>query len=238
MQKLLSLVRAAVDKYNMIDNGDIIGVCVSGGKDSVAMLACLISLKRFYPKNFTLKAIIIDPQFYGKMSDYGPVEEIFKENSIEYKIVRSELYKIIFEDRKETNPCSLCARMRRGLLHDTAKEMGCNKIALGHHSDDAVETFIMNLFGNGRAECFSPVSYLSRKDLYMIRPMIFSTEKDISKVVSKEKLPVVKSLCPVDEKTNREATKQLIASLENQYDGIGKRIIGAMERGNISGWHR
>lgn len=236
MQKLLSLVRAGVDRYNMIEDGDKIAVCISGGKDSVVMLLCLINLRRFYPKKFELSAITIDPQFFGEPSDYSEIEKICRENDVPYLIKRTDLYNVIFEVRKESNPCSLCARMRRGLLHDSAKELGCNKIALGHHTDDAAETFIMNLFGNGRAECFSPVSYLSRKDLYMIRPMIFAYEKDIIRVMNKENVPIVKSRCPADEKTNREDTKKLLSELEKAYPALRQKIIGAMQRGNISSW--
>lgn len=236
MQKLLSLVRAAVDKYSMIDEGDKIAVCISGGKDSVAMLMCLINLKIFYPKKFELCAITLDPQFLNECADYSAIEKICKDNNIEYCVKRTELYNIIFEERKESNPCSLCARMRRGLLHDTAKELACNKIALGHHLDDAAETLIMNLFGNGRAECFSPVSYLSRKDLYMIRPMIFAYEKDITRVANKENLPIVKSKCPADKHSNREETKKLLQELEIRYPALRQKLVGAMQRGNISGW--
>lgn len=236
MQKLLSLVRAAAEKYNMIEDGDKIAVCVSGGKDSAVMLLCLINLKRFYPKQFELCAVTIDPQFYGEESDFSEIEKICRDNNIEYTVKRTDLYNIIFEVRKESNPCSLCARMRRGLLHDTAKELGCNKIALGHHLDDAAETFIMNLFGNGRAECFSPVSYLSRKDLYMIRPLIFAYEKDIVRVANKENVPIVESRCPADEKTNREDTKKLLSELEKAYPALRQKIVGAMQRGSISGW--
>lgn len=236
MQKLLSLVRAAVDKYNMIEDGDKIGVCVSGGKDSVVMLLCLTNLKLFYPKKFDLCAITLDPQFNNECANYSEILAICDKHDIPYIIKKTELYHIIFEERKESNPCSLCARMRRGLLHDTAKELGCNKIALGHHLDDAAETFIMNLFGNGRAECFSPVSYLSRKDLYMIRPMIFAFETDITRVANKENVPIVKSECPADEKTNREDTKNLLAELEKRYPALRQKIVGGMQRGDISGW--
>lgn len=236
MQKLLSLVRAAVDKYNMIDSGDRIAVCVSGGKDSVIMLLCLINLKRFYPKNFELCAVTVDPQFYGENGDYSKIEKICRDNGIPYLIKRTELYHIIFDERKESNPCSLCARMRRGLLHDAAKELDCNKIALGHHMDDAAETFLMNLFSGGRAECFSPVSYLSRKDLYMIRPLIFAYETDIERVVKKENPPIVKSCCPADENTHREEMKLLLKELEKKYPAIRQKIIGAMQNGNISKW--
>lgn len=236
MQKLLSLVRAAVDHYNMIEDGDKIAVCISGGKDSMALLICLANLKRFYPKKFELCAITLDPYFFGKEADYSEIQKICDEYNIPYTVKKTELYHIIFEERKESNPCSLCARMRRGLLHDTAKELGCNKIALGHHLDDAAETFIMNLFSGGRAECFSPVSYLSRKDLYMIRPLIFAYEKDITRVVNKENIPIVKSKCPIDEKTNRESTKELLLEFEKTYPALRQKIIGAMQRGEISGW--
>ncbi len=236
MQKLLSLVRAALEKYNMIEDGDKIAVCVSGGKDSVALLKCMIELRRFYPKKFELCAVTLDPCFFGNEGDYSAVEAICKLSGVPYTVKRTDLYNVIFETRKEKNPCSLCARMRRGLLHDTAKELGCNKIALGHNLDDAAETFIMNLFSGGRVECFSPVSYLSRKDLYMIRPLIFAYESDILKVVRKENLPIIKSLCPADENTHREEVKALISQLEKKYPALRQKIIGAMQTGNISGW--
>lgn len=236
MQKLLSLVRAAIDKYNMIEDGDRIAVCVSGGKDSVALLKCMAELRRFYPESFELCAVTLDPCFFGEYGDYSEIERLCKENSISYTVKRTDLYNVIFETRKEKNPCSLCARMRRGLLHDTAKELACNKIALGHHMDDAAETFLMNLFSGGRAECFSPVSYLSRKDLYMIRPLIFAYESDIERVVRRENLPIVKSRCPADENTHREEMKMLIKELEKKYPAMRQKIIGAMQTGNISNW--
>ena len=236
MQKLLSLARAAAEKYDMIENGDKIAVCVSGGKDSVALLKCMVELNRFYPKKFELCAITIDPCFFGKEGDYSAIETLCVNSGVPYTVKRTDLYNIIFETRKEKNPCSLCSRMRRGLIHDTAKELGCNKIALGHHMDDAAETFIMNLFSGGRAECFSPVSYLSRKDLYMIRPLIFAYESDIEKAVRKENLPIIKSECPADEKTHREETKALLKELEKKYPAIRQKIIGAMQTENISGW--
>lgn len=236
MQKLLSLVRAAAEKYSMIENGDRIAVCVSGGKDSVALLKCMAELRRFYPKRFEICAVTLDPCFFGEFGDYSAIEALCNQMNISYTVKRTDLYNVIFETRKEKNPCSLCARMRRGLLHDTAKELGCNKIALGHHLDDAAETFIMNLFSGGRAECFSPVSYLSRKDLYMIRPLIFAYESDIERVVRRENLPVVKSKCPADENTHREETKMLLRELEKKYPAIRQKIVGAMQVGGISGW--
>lgn len=236
MQKLLSLVRAATEKYNMIENGDKIAVCVSGGKDSVALLKCLAEMRRFYPKKFELCAVTLDPCFFGENGDYSQIEDLCQMYGIPYTVKRTDLYNVIFETRKEKNPCSLCARMRRGLLHDTAKELGCNKIALGHHLDDAAETFLMNLFSGGRAECFSPVSYLSRKDLYMIRPLVFAYESDIERVVRREKLPVVKSRCPADENTHRENMKALLSDLEKTYPALRQKIINAMQAGNISKW--
>lgn len=207
MQKLLGYVRCALDKYKMIEEGDRIAVAVSGGKDSVALLAALGAIRRFYPINFSLTAITIDPCFNKQETDYSPIEKLCEEMEIPYIIKRTELGTIIFETRKEKNPCSLCARMRRGLLHDTAKEAGCNKIALGHHLDDAAETFMMNLFSGGRISCFSPVSYLSRKDLYMIRPLVLARESIISSAAERNNLPVVKSRCPADGVTHRQKMK-------------------------------
>ena len=171
IQRLLSYVRRAVDDYGMIEDGDRIAVGVSGGKDSLTLLEGLSELRRFYPKKFTLCAITIDMGFEGV--DFSDVREFCSRRAITYKCVPTDIYKIIFEIRKEPNPCSLCARMRRGAIHDAAKELGCNKIALGHHYDDVIETFMLNLFYEGRLGCFSPVTYLSRKDVTMIRHISF-----------------------------------------------------------------
>ena len=236
MKKLLSLARAAIDKYNMIAEGDRIAVGVSGGKDSVALLYTLARLRDFYPKHFELVGVTLDYRFNNEDGDYSEIKKLCKELNVEYIVKPTNLYKVIFEDRKETNPCSLCAKMRRGLLHDTAKELGCNKIALGHHLDDAAETFMMNLLEGGRAECFSPVSYLSIKDLYMIRPFIFLYERDIENAVKRLGLPVVKSKCPADKITQRQKTKELIKELEKEYPMLRQKIINAMQSGNISEW--
>lgn len=236
MQQLMSYMRCAMEKYNMVDDGDKIAVGVSGGKDSVALLVGLAHLRRFYPKKFELIAITLDPCFDDIDGDYSEISKICEQFSIPYIIKRTELAKIIFQTREEKNPCSLCARMRRGSLHDIAKENGCNKIALGHHMDDAAETFMMNLLNLGQIGCFSPVSYLSRKDLYMIRPMIFATEKDVKKAVNKSNLPVVKSLCPVDKKTQREDVKNLLNELEKDYPALRKKIVGSLQRGEIDRW--
>lgn len=236
MKKLLSLTRAAIDKYNMIDEGDMIAVGVSGGKDSIALLYALSKIRNFYPKQFDLTAIILDYQFNGKPQDFSQLKELCQRLDVPLIIQQTNLWEVIFEIRKEKNPCSLCAKMRRGILHDTAKENGCNKIALGHHADDAVETFLMNLLNGGTIGCFSPVSYLSKKDLYQIRPLVFAFESEIERAVKRQNLPVVKSKCPADKQTNREEMKQFLAELEKSNPGVRKKILGAMERGHISAW--
>ncbi len=236
MQQLMSYMRCAIDKYNMIEDGDKIAVGVSGGKDSMALLVGLSELRRFYPKKYELITITLDPCFGGSEGDFSEISEMCRRLDIPYIIKRTELAKIIFENRQEKNPCSLCARMRRGSLHDIAKENGCNKIALGHHLDDAAETFMMNLLNLGQIGCFSPVSYLSRKDLYMIRPLIFATEKDVIRAVNHYNLPVVKSKCPVDKTTERENIKNLLKNLEKDYPALRKKIVGAMQRGEIDNW--
>ncbi len=236
MQKHSGLIRAAVDKYNMIDEGDAIAVGISGGKDSLALLAGLLHLKRYYPKNFSLVAITADPCFDGISTDFSCVEKFCEENKTEYVIRRTELYKVVFENREEKSPCSLCAKMRRGILHNMAKELGCNKVALGHHSDDACETLLMNLFQSGTVSCFRPVTYLSEKDITVIRPMIFCDEHKIESLCERYSLPIVKSRCPVDKETEREKTKNLIKSLSDTYPDLKSKLLGALERGNISGW--
>lgn len=237
MQKHSSLIRAAVDNYSMIENGDRIAVGISGGKDSMALLAGLYHLNRYYPKRYKLIAITADPCFGGKETDYSEIEKYCKENGIEYVIRRTELYKIVFETiEQRENPCSLCATMRRGILHKMAKELDCNKLALGHHSEDAAETFLMNLFQGGNVGSFRPLTYLSRADLTVIRPMIYCDEQKIATLCERCNLPVVKSLCPVDKNTEREKIKTLMTELSQTYPDLKRKIIGAMERGEISGW--
>ncbi len=238
MQMLMSHMRAAMQRYRMIEPNDVIAVGVSGGKDSLALLVALCNMRRFYPIPFTVKAITLDMQFGGQPTDYSPIERLCDELGIEYIIKRTSLASVIFDERKEKNPCSLCAKMRRGMLHDTAKELGCNKLALGHHLDDAVVTFYMNLLDGGKIGCFAPVSYLSRKDLYLIRPMVFAYEKDVVKVANRLKLPVVKSCCPADGVTERQRVKELIDSLEkeNGYSSLYQKTLGALQRAGIDGW--
>jgi len=237
MQKVIGYMRKAITDYTMLQDGDKLAVGISGGKDSVVLLAGLLRLREFIGIDYGIMAITIDPCFGGVMTDYSPIEQFCENNHVDYVIKRSELGNIIFEQRKEKNPCSLCARMRRGMLHDICKENGANKLALGHHRDDAVETFVMNLFNEGRVGCFQPVTYLSRKDLTMIRPLIFAQEKDIASAAQRNGLPIVKSKCPVDGATEREHVKKWLRSMEkNEYPGLTKRLYGAILRGHISGW--
>ena len=220
----------------MIKEGDKIAIGVSGGKDSMALLAGMANLRRFYPEKFDIVAITLDPRFNNQDGDYSAIEEMCRNLDVEYVIKRTQLAEVIFDIRKESNPCSLCARMRRGALHDAAKEHGCNKIALGHHLDDVAETFVMNLFNGGTLDCFMPVTYLSRKDIYMIRPMIFARESDCARVARKENLPVVKSNCPADGTTERQEVKEMLSSLEKKYGDVRSKILGAMQRKEINGY--
>lgn len=236
MKKMLSYMRRAIADYHMIEEGDSVAVGVSGGKDSVTLLCGLARLRTIIGVPFTLTAITLDLGFGGKETDYTPIAELCKELDVPYIVKRTQIGEVVFDIRKETNPCSLCAKMRRGALHDAAKEAGCNKIALGHHYDDAVETFMMNLFNEGRVGCFQPVTYLSRKDITMIRPMLYAPEKDVKSAVKRCELPVVKSKCPADGVTERTRMKEYLQNLEHERKGIKKRIFGAMVRGHVSGF--
>ncbi len=231
---LLSCVRRAVDDYSMIEDGDKIAVGISGGKDSLALLCALAGLRRFYPKKFEMIALTIDMGLEG--TDFSPIAELCEKLNVEYKIIPTQISKIIFEERKEANPCSLCAKMRRGAIHSSAKELGCNKVALGHHFDDTIETFMLNLFFEGRIGCFSPVTYLSRTDITLIRPMIYLPEKDVRYYANATKLPIVKSTCPADGNTQREEMKKMLAELDRKHKGLRYRIFGAIQRGEIDGF--
>jgi len=233
-RRLLSFVRRAVEDYDMIEEGDVIAVGISGGKDSLTTLTALSLLSRFYPKHFTVKGLTIDTGLEG--TDYSAVAKYCEELGVEYHIVKTEISKIIFDIRKEKNPCSLCAKMRRGAVNSSAREIGCNKVALGHHFDDVVETFMLNLFFEGRIGTFSPVTYLSRSDVTVIRPLVYMPEKDIRYFASKAELPAVKSTCPADGYTEREEMKKLLATLDREHKGLRHRIFGAIRRGEIDGF--
>ncbi len=236
MQRMLSYLRRAVDDYNMIEDGDKIAVGVSGGKDSVLLLCALAALRRFYPNKFELYAIILDPQFSGIQTDYTPIEKLCEEINVPLTIKRTHIGEIVFDERKEKSPCSLCARMRRGALHDACNELGCKKLALGHHYNDVVETFMMNLFSEGRLGCFSPVTYLSRKDIFMIRPLIYTPESEIKAAAERLDLPIVKSRCPADGVTLRQTMKEKLAEMEIENPGVTEKIFGALVRSGIDGW--
>lgn len=238
MQMLMSRMRAAIEKYKMIADGDRIAVGVSGGKDSLALLCALSEMRRFLPVHYELQAVTVDMRFGGVDGDFSAIEALCERLGVPYEIKRTELYDVIFNQRREPNPCSLCARMRRGLLHDEAVRLGCNKLALGHHLDDAVVTFYMNLLQGGTIGCFSPVSYLSRKNLHMIRPMVFATEREVERAARRLELPVVKSNCPADGTTERQRVKELLDKLEREsgYSSLYQKTLGAMQRAHLDGW--
>lgn len=229
IKKLIGKVRVAIEKYNMINENMKIAVGISGGKDSLTLLKVLNEIQRYYPKKFSLIGITIDMGF-PKPTHWSDIEIFCKEHNIEYIVKKTEIYKIVFDVRHEKCPCSLCANMRRGVLHNTALEHGCDCIALGHHMDDYVETFFMNLFNNGEIRSFSPVTYLTRKKLWMIRPLIFCQEREISNFAQKNCLPTVKSNCPTDGATERQRVKDLIFDLEKIYPGLKQKVAGALKK--------
>ena len=234
LKHILSYTRRAVADYEMISPGDRIAVGISAGKDSLTLLYALAALRRFYPVPFELDAVTIDMGFDGM--DFAPISALCRELDVPYHVIPTKISHIIFDVRKESNPCSLCAKMRRGALHNAAKELGCNRVALGHHFDDVVETFMLNLFHEGRIGCFQPVTYLSRTDLHLIRPLIYCPEKDIRYFANKVNLPVIKSPCPADGNTEREEMKQLLRTLDREHTGLRYRIFGAIQRGEIDGF--
>ena len=234
MKRVLSFVRRAADDYEMIKDSDKVAVGVSAGKDSLTLLCALAELRRFYPNKFELCAVTVDMGFDG--ADFSAIRKLCDELGVEYHIVPTQISKIIFDVRKEKNPCSLCAKMRRGALYNYAREIGFTTVALGHHFDDVVETFMLNLFYEGRLGCFQPVTYLTNTGVTLIRPMIYMPEKDVRYFATKNKLPVVKSPCPADGNTEREEMKKLLHSLEKQNKGLRYRIFGAIQRGEIDGF--
>lgn len=228
MRKVLSYVRRAVDDYNMISDGDRIAVGVSGGKDSTALALALSALKRFYPQKFDVVPITMDMGFEGM--DFSPLADYMKESGLNLNIVKTDIAEIVFDIRKEKNPCSLCAKLRRGALHDAAKDLGCNKVALGHHFDDVIETFFLSLFYEGRIGCFSPVTYLDRKDIHVIRPLIYMTESQVLGFMNKYAVPVIKSTCPADGNTKREDMKEIIKKLNKENHGLSERVFTAIKQ--------
>lgn len=236
LQQLLSHVRKAVDDYHMIEDGDRIAVGISGGKDSLTLLEALHSLRFFYPKKFEICAITVDLGF--KNIDFSKIAEICEKKNIPYHVISTEISQIIFEDRKETNPCSLCAKMRKGALNTFAKENGCNKIAYAHHKDDIVETMMMSLIYEGRFHTFSPVTYLDRMDLTVIRPLMYVNEADVIGFANKYELPVLKSPCPADGYTKRQYVKDMLRQLNLENPGVKNRMFTAIQDSKIQGWSK
>ena len=234
LQQLLSFTRKAVDEYQMIQEGDHIAVGISGGKDSLTLLYALHGLKRFYPNKFELSAITVDLGY--EEFDLSPVHELCQELGVPYKVVKTDIAHILFEERKESNPCSLCAKMRKGALNDAVKEMGCNKVAYAHHKDDIIETMLLSLIFEGRFHSFSPKTYLDRMDLTVIRPIMFVDEADVIGFKNKYNLPVVKSKCPVDGYTKRQYAKELVRQLNTEHLGAKNRMFTAILNGDIEGW--
>ena len=233
MQKLMGLVRRSVDDYDMIKEGDRIAVGVSGGKDSLVLLVLLAGLKKYFNKSFELEAITID---MGLEMDYSGIQTLCDKWDVPYTVIKTEIAPIIFDYRKEKNPCSMCSKMRRGALNQAILDKGFNKLALGHHYDDAVETFVMSLIYEGRISCFQPVTNLDRTGIIQIRPMLYIHEKTVDNFARRLELPVVENRCPVDKETKREEIKQLIFSLSQTYPDLKERIFGAMQRYPLPEW--
>ena len=232
MQHIYSRVRRCLDDYGMISHGEKIAVGLSGGKDSLLLLAALAGLRRFYPVPFSLEAISLDLGFPGV--DLSPVYDYCKHLDVGFTLIKTDIAEVVFNIRKESNPCSLCAKLRRGILHSAALEKGCRKVALGHHADDAVETFWMSLLFEGRISCFSPVTWLDRKDITLIRPLLYLWEHEI--IQMKNSLPVVHNPCPAEGLTQRQAAKEKLLELEKTVPGVRLKILGAMQRLPLAGW--
>ncbi len=233
MQKLVGLVRRCVEDYNMICAGDRIGIGVSGGKDSLALLVLLAELRQYNHNPFTVEAITVD---MGLGMDYTDVQKLCDELDVPFHLIKTEIGPIIFDHRKEKNPCSMCAKMRRGALNQALLDLGLNKLALGHHYDDAVETFMMSLIYEGRISCFQPVTDLDRTGIVQIRPMLYIHERTVDSFATRQALPVLENRCPVDKQTKREEIKQLVYDLSATYPDLKERIFGAMQRLPLPEW--
>ncbi len=236
LQQVLSYIRRAVDDYQMIETDDHIAVGISGGKDSLTLLYGLHGLMRFYPKPFQIHAVTVDLGFDNL--DLGKIKELCKSLEIPYTIVKTDIADIIFHQRKETNPCSLCAKMRKGALNEAIKSAGCNKVAYAHHKDDVVETMLLSLIYEGRFHTFSPVTYLDRMNLTVIRPLMYMNEADVIGFIHKNNVPVVKSPCPADGYTKREYVKNLLQTLNRENPGVKERMFTAIQNSTMGGWNK
>lgn len=235
MQHILGLVRRCVEDYHMIDPGETVAVGVSGGKDSLLTLAALAQLRRFYPVPFNVHAITLETGTPGMSFD--AVADLCRDLKVPYTRISVPVYQIVFEERKEKNPCSLCAKLRRGSLNTALKDLGISKIALGHHFDDAVETMLMNLLFEGRIGCFQPVTYLDRSGITQIRPLLYCHEDEVRRAAAKLRLPVVQNPCPANGSTRRQEVKELLLQLEERYPNLRQKIFGAMQRYPLYGWN-
>ena len=229
-------VRRAVDDYRMIQAGDRVAVGVSGGKDSMVLLLALDCLRKYYPEPFELEAVTIELGFEGM--DFTPVRELCAQLDIPYTCVNTDIKEIVFDVRKEDNPCSLCAKMRRGALNNVLRERNLNKLALGHHFDDAVETYMMSLLFEGRISCFQPVTFLDRSGVTQIRPLIYAGEQKITNLARELNVPIVENPCPEDKGSKRYEIKQLLKTMSVQYPDMKSKIFGAMQRLPLKGWGR
>lgn len=235
MQHILGLVRRCVEDYHMIDPGETVAVGVSGGKDSLLTLAALAQLRRFYPVPFNVHAITLETGTPGMSFD--AVADLCRDLKVPYTRISVPVYQIVFEERKEKNPCSLCAKLRRGSLNTALKDLGISKIALGHHFDDAVETMLMNLLFEGRIGCFQPVTYLDRSGITQIRPLLYCHEDEVRRAVERLRLSVVQNPCPANGSTRRQEVKELLLQLEERYPNLRQKIFGAMQRYPLYGWN-
>ena len=235
MQQILSKMRKAIEEYNMIEEGDKIAVCLSGGKDSITMLHGLKALQRFYPKHFDLIAISVNPGF--DFFDTELLQKTCDEIEVPLFIEKSDIKEIVFDIRKEKNPCSLCANLRRGIINTVAIREGCNKIALGHNMDDVLETFLLNLLYTGSLSTFAPKSYMDRSKITLIRPLILLGEKDAKHFVKKYNKPIMPKVCPMDERTKREDMKSQIFLWQKNIPTIRANLFGAISR-NLDGWKK
>lgn len=240
IQKILSRVRRASEKYSMIRHGDLVAVGLSGGKDSIVLLKALAALRKFDAFSFELKAFTVDPAFEkikgGAALNTKALSDFCSSLGVEHHVIKTQIAEIVFEERRETSPCSLCAHMRRGALSEAAAAAGCASLALGHNMDDAVETYIMNIFRGGRAGCFSPVTEYNDKSIRIIRPLVYLREFEIASYARRALLPVAEKSCPMDGNTERQHIRELLRGEDKRERGLHRRILGAIERSEIDGW--
>lgn len=236
LQRLMSLTRKAIDDYQMIEEGDKIAVGISGGKDSLALLYALAGLRRFYPKSFSLEAITVDLGFSG--FDLTKIRALCATLEVPYTVVKTDIGEVIFNKREEMNPCSLCAKMRKGAFNEEAKRLGCNKSAYAHHKDDVIETMLMSMIYEGRYYTFAPVTYLDRMDITLIRPLIYVNEADIIGFKNLYQLPVQKNPCPADGYTKREYANELIKQINAESPGVAERLFHAVTEGPLPAWQK